>query len=223
MNEIVSSQALVFITAIEIGIVMGMIFDLIRVVRKIVKHPNFLVQIEDLFYWIACGLIGFYMLYVNNYAAIRPFVFIGIILGAIFYFATFSIVFMKAATAIINYVKALLRRLWQLFLIPMKWCIKTIKKPVSYVKQQYKNEREKQKIVYRQKLRVKYQQNADKQTDKYLAQKYKKINLEEKRNERLKKQQEELLKEQEMKPKVTKKLKIENKGKNKKKDIYKAQ
>lgn len=190
MNEIVSSQALLFITSIEIGIIMGMIFDIIRVTRKIVKVPDFIVQIEDLIYWILCGLVGFYILYVTNYAEIRPFVFIGIVLGAVFYFATFSIVFMKAATVVINYVKALLKRLWQLFLIPVRWGIKTIKRPIVYVKKQTAIKKEKQRIITRQKRREKYQQEADKLTEKYINEKLKKINLEEKRNEKLKKEAE---------------------------------
>ena len=44
MNQIVSSQARLFITSIEIGIVMGIIFDMVRIDRKIIKHPNFFVQ-----------------------------------------------------------------------------------------------------------------------------------------------------------------------------------
>ncbi|WP_054739030.1 spore cortex biosynthesis protein YabQ [Cellulosilyticum ruminicola] len=71
MNEIVSSQALLFITSIEIGIILGMLFDIIRVTRKIVKIPDLLVQIEDVLYWIVSGLVGFYILYITNYAAIR--------------------------------------------------------------------------------------------------------------------------------------------------------
>lgn len=79
MNQIVNDQALLFITCIEIGVIIGMFFDIIRILRKLIKHPDFLVQIEDALYWVICALIGFYMLYVNNYGAIRPFVFIGIL------------------------------------------------------------------------------------------------------------------------------------------------
>ncbi len=214
MNEIVSSQALLFITSIEIGIVMGMIFDFIRVIRKIVKHPNIFVQIEDLLYWMSCGLVGFYMLYITNYADIRSFVFIGIILGAVFYFATFSIVFMKAATVIINYVKVLLKKLWQLFLVPMKWCIKTIKRPIIYLKKRIAIEKERSYIVYRKKRRERYQQEADRRTEKYVSEKLKKINLEEKRNEKIRQQEEAIGKKQMMdqeksmsKPKSTNKPK----------------
>ena len=48
MNQVVSSQAILFITSVEIGILMGVLFDLIRIFRKLLKHPNFLVQVEDM-------------------------------------------------------------------------------------------------------------------------------------------------------------------------------
>lgn len=228
MNEIVSSQALLFITSIEIGIILGMVFDIIRVTRKIVKIPDVLVQIEDLLYWIICGLVGFYILYITNYAEIRPFVFVGMVLGAIFYFATFSIVFMKAATAVINYVKALLKRLWQLFLIPVRWCIKTIKRPIRYMDKQIAIKKEKQYIWVHKRRRIKYQQAADAQTQKLVDAKFKKINLEEKQKQReadrLKKEankqvalhQKEVTKQEKLHQKeVSKQVKVHEKEMNK--------
>lgn len=212
MNEIVSSQALLFITSIEIGIVLGMVFDIIRVTRKIIKIPDILVQIEDLLYWIVCGFIGFYILYVTNYAEIRPFIFIGMVLGAVFYFATFSIVFMKAATAVINYVKALLKRLWQLFLIPVRWCIKTIKRPIRYMNKQVAIKKEKQYIWYHKKKRIKYQQKADRLTQQLIDAKLKKINLEEKQKEREAKK----IKKEVSKQEKTLKKDVESKGDKKK-------
>ncbi|MDF2613237.1 MAG: Spore cortex biosynthesis protein YabQ-like protein [Clostridia bacterium] len=116
---------------------MGALFDLIRISRKIIKHANFLVQAEDLIYWIICALVGFYMLYINNYAAIRPFVFIGILLGALLYFASFSIIFMKIATAVIHYVRALIKHLIRFLGIPAKWLIRLIKIPLKYFYTKY--------------------------------------------------------------------------------------
>ena len=133
MNQIVNSQSLLFITCIEIGIIMGAFFDLIRISRKIVKHPDFFVQLEDLIYWVICALIGFYLLYINNYAAIRPFVFIGILLGAILYFASFSLLFMKVATVIIHYVKTLVRQLIRFLAVPVKWIIRIIGIPIKHI------------------------------------------------------------------------------------------
>ncbi|MDF2877220.1 MAG: Spore cortex biosynthesis protein YabQ-like protein [Clostridia bacterium] len=133
MNQIVNDQALLFITCIEIGVIIGMFFDIIRILRKLIKHPDFLVQIEDALYWVICALIGFYMLYVNNYGAIRPFVFIGILLGAILYFASFSIVFMKIATLVIKYIKVFISYVIKILRIPINGFINLIKIPLSYV------------------------------------------------------------------------------------------
>ena len=168
MNQMVNTQAALFITSIEIGILMGCVFDLIRVARKIVKHPNFLVQIEDMLYWIFCGFLGFYMLYICNYAAIRIYVFGGMILGALFYFLTFSIVFMKVTTIIINYVKALLNRLYHLMLIPIRALIRLIKRPLRYIKGKYNAAKADAYRKKRAKLRVKYQNIADQKTEQYL-------------------------------------------------------
>ncbi len=136
MNQIVSSQSLLFMTCAQIGIIMGIFFDLIRIFRKIIKHPDFLVQIEDFLYWVVCAFVGFYMLYISNYAAIRPFVFIGILLGAILYFASFSIIFMKIATIVIDYVKRIIAQLIHLMLIPIKKVVVLISIPLKYVHNQ---------------------------------------------------------------------------------------
>lgn len=181
MNQIVSSQSLLFITSIEIGIAMGIVFDLVRILRKIVKHASFLVQIEDILYWIVCGLIGFYMLYINNYAAIRPFVFIGILLGAILYFASFSIVFMKIATLVINYIKNLLKYLWKLLLIPINSMIKYIKMPLKYLYKQYEKTNEHKRRKIRKMQRAWYQKKADIRTERYIKEEIRSKNKKEER------------------------------------------
>lgn len=147
---------------------MGIIFDLVRITRKIVKHPNLFVQIEDMLYWIVCGLLGFYMLYVENYAAIRPFVFLGMLLGGIFYFATFSIVFMKIATIVIEYIRKLIKKLIALILIPLKGLINFIKIPLRYIDYQLKRFRYYKKQEARKLKRKKYLKQADKYTERYL-------------------------------------------------------
>ncbi|MBE6023942.1 MAG: spore cortex biosynthesis protein YabQ [Cellulosilyticum sp.] len=176
MNQIVSSQSMLFLTSVEIGILMGALFDLIRIFRKLLKHPNFLVQIEDMLYWIVCGFVAFYMLYICNYAEIRPYIFIGIILGGIFYFATFSVVFMKIATIVINYIKAIIHKLIQWVIIPCMRVIKLmiravigwIKMPIRYISKKWHHWMYMNKLRYRQYKRVRYEQKSDKKVEQYL-------------------------------------------------------
>ncbi len=104
---------------------MGIIYDLIRVGRKLIHHPNWLVQVEDLLYWIVCGCLAFIILYLENYGQIRVFVFIGIFMGSVLYLCTASILFMKAATVAINYLKKLIRKVINFVLIPIRCIINT--------------------------------------------------------------------------------------------------
>ncbi len=168
MNQIVSSQVQLFITSIQIGILLGILFDLIRIARKIIKHPNFLVQIEDMLYWIISGFIGFYILYRCNYANIRPFIFIGMLLGATLYFLTFSIVFMKITTIMIDFIKRILRKCYALLLIPIKAIVGAIKIPLVYIKHQIRKAYYHQKIHLRALKRKHYFKVADKKVDTYL-------------------------------------------------------
>lgn len=130
MNKLVTEQTLVFLTSIQIGLLMGVLFDIIRIVRKLIKHPNFLVQIEDMFFWVFCAFVGFYILYICNYAEIRPFVFVGMILGATLYFLTLSIWVMKIATFLINWIRKVIRKVITIVLIPIRALWKCIKWPV---------------------------------------------------------------------------------------------
>lgn len=168
MSQMVTEQSLLFLTSVQIGILMGVLFDLIRIFRKIIRHPNFFVQIEDMLYWIVCGFIGFYMLYICNYADVRPYIFIGIILGGILYFATFSIVFMKIATLVIFYIKALIRKLIKLLLIPLKGLLRVMRIPLKYIGKQYRHFKYLCKLRYRQLKRRQYEQKSDKKVEKYL-------------------------------------------------------
>ena len=168
MNQMITEQSLLFLTAVQIGVLMGVLFDLVRIFRKLIKHPSFLVQIEDMLYWVVCGFMGFYMLYICNYADIRPYIFIGIVLGGIFYFSTFSIIFMKIATIVIFYIKAFLRKLIKLLLIPLKGILHMIRIPLRYISKQYLHIKYVYKLKYRQIKRKQYEQKSDKKVEKYL-------------------------------------------------------
>lgn len=133
INQLVSEQAALFIECIKIGIIMGAIYDLIRIARRIVKHVDILVHIEDILYWVTCSFIAFACLYMHNFAEIRLFAITGIVLGAALYVLTFSIIFMKIATTIINFINKCIVYVYNLILIPINWTIRKLKIPVKYL------------------------------------------------------------------------------------------
>lgn len=168
MNEIVNTQLQLFLYSILMGALLGMIYDLTRIFRKAIKHPNFLVQIEDGLYWMICALLMFAILYMHNYGEMRFFIFLGMILGAVFYFATFSIVFMKIAVWVIDTIKAFITWLIRMISIPIKMILHLISVPITYLHRLYLKQAAIYKRKRRQVKRVNYYKAADRKTENKL-------------------------------------------------------
>ncbi|HHX63059.1 MAG TPA: hypothetical protein GX707_20455 [Epulopiscium sp.] len=134
----INEQAFLFLTCVKTGIIMGILYDLIRVFRKIIHHYNWVVQLEDLLYWITCGCFAFIMIYWRNYGQIRSFVFLGIIIGLTLYFCTVSILVMKITTQIINWAKKAINKFLHFIFIPIKCIILTIRIPINAISNKYK-------------------------------------------------------------------------------------
>lgn len=149
----INEQAFLFLACVKTGIIMGMLYDLIRTFRKIIHHPNWAVQLEDLLYWITCGCFAFIMIYWRNYGEIRGFVFLGILIGTVLYFSTVSILFMKITTKMINWTKKVLNKIIRFILIPIKCIISIIRIPIIYVSKTYDKIDRKRKI-HRQKVKA---------------------------------------------------------------------
>ncbi len=132
-NQLVNEQALLFFECLRVGIVMGIVYDLLRISRKLIKHLDIFVHIEDLLYWVGCSILAFSMVYMHNYANIRIFAFIGIILGAVFYFITFSVLFMKVATKVIEWLQVAIKYIFNLVMVPIKWTISMLLIPLGFL------------------------------------------------------------------------------------------
>ena len=135
----INQQAFLFLTCVKTGIIMGVLYDLIRVLRKIINHPNWLVQLEDLLYWIACGCLAFIMIYWRNYGQIRGFVFLGIIIGTVLYFSTVSKLFMKVMVGMmIRFVINPIKCIMVATSIPIKYMLKLYNR-INGKRKRYKN------------------------------------------------------------------------------------
>ena len=108
-----------------IGIIIGVIFDIFRILRKTFKTPDFITYIEDFLFWILVGIILLFSIFNFNNGEIRSYVFIGLILGITIYIITISKYFIKISVIILNFLKNILY-------IPFKIINKYIIKPILY-------------------------------------------------------------------------------------------
>lgn len=125
-----SSQATLFLLTVVLGMFTGFIYDIFRILRKSIKHKSFIIQIEDVVYWIIVSFIMFYFMLNKNNGEIRFFTIIGLFLGMVIYFYTASIFVMKVSIAIINIVKKVIITIFNIVKIPINIAIKIIKVPL---------------------------------------------------------------------------------------------
>ena len=97
-----NNQALLFVIFVINGILIGILFDIFRVLRKSFKTSDIITYIEDIMFWIGAGVLTLYFIFCYNNGEIRFFIFLGIILGISIYILTISKYFMKVSIIIIS-------------------------------------------------------------------------------------------------------------------------
>lgn len=101
----VYNQLFCLLIFIITGIAIGILFDVFRILRKSFKTADWITSLQDVLFWILAGCIMLFSIFVFNNGEFRSYVFIGMIIGIIFYMLTISKIFIKASTTIINFLK----------------------------------------------------------------------------------------------------------------------
>lgn len=124
------NQAYVFAIFILNGVIIGILFDVFRILRKSFKTSNLITYIQDILFWILCGLILLYSIFKFNNGILRLFIFLGISVGIILYMLIFSKIFINFSVSSIKILKKILKIL---IIIPIKEIIKIFYKTIKYL------------------------------------------------------------------------------------------
>lgn len=84
------TQEQVFILFISIGIIIGILLDIFRSIRKIIKTSDGITLIEDIIFITLSSILIIYGIIKLNNGEVRLFLFIGISLGILIYILTIS-------------------------------------------------------------------------------------------------------------------------------------
>ena len=96
------NQAYLFLVFSFTGVIIGVLFDIFRILRKTIKTSNILTYIEDVLFWILTGLLILYTIWYFNNGEIRIFMFLGIIVGVLIYMSTLSNIIVKVFSKILQ-------------------------------------------------------------------------------------------------------------------------
>lgn len=98
-------QLYTFICFLFTGFIIGILFDIFRILRKSFKNLDFITYIQDVIFWILTGALLLYSIFTFNNGELRSYIFVGIVLGIILYMLIFSNFIIKLTTKLINILK----------------------------------------------------------------------------------------------------------------------
>ena len=126
----VTSQASTFIISVVLGFFAGFVYDLFRILRKSIKHPDFLTQLEDLIFWIFVSGLIFYFVLNKNSGEMRFFIILGTFLGMGIYFMTLSKPVLTVSMTVINFFRKVFLALFTIVSFPIRILIRLLLIPV---------------------------------------------------------------------------------------------
>ena len=127
-------QLLCLIAFTVTGIVIGVLFDIFRILRRSFKTADWLTTLQDILFWILAGFVILFSIFKFNNGEIRSNIFVGIALGVLIYMLTlskyivkYSVIIIKFLKKIISYPINLILKIFNfLFVKPIKFLIQKI-------------------------------------------------------------------------------------------------
>lgn len=128
MSHVIVGELQVAGVALVHGILITVVYDLIRIFRRVIAHGNFWIGVEDFLFWIWTSLWIFSVLYRENDGSFRMYTILAMVLGMIIYHKTIS-------EPLVSVSGKILKKL--VFLIC--WPIKRLKIYISFLGKKLKN------------------------------------------------------------------------------------
>lgn len=85
MNQNIIPELHFFAASLTAGCLLAVLYDMLRVFRRLFRHSLFFVSVEDFFFWFIASIVGFSMVYIYNYGIIRWYAIVGMLLAAAVY------------------------------------------------------------------------------------------------------------------------------------------
>jgi len=126
-------QLIDFIYFIITGMILSIVFDIFRILRRSFKTSDIITNIEDVIFGITTGIILLTSIFLFNNGELRLYIFIGIALGIVIYMLFISKYFIKLNVFLINFMKKIIILLTKPFIILFKFIKNIFLKPISFI------------------------------------------------------------------------------------------
>lgn len=117
----------IFLYACVLGVLLGILYDVCRIFRLAINWNIWQIFLQDILYFVVCGILTFIFLLTFNNGVIRIYVLFGECLGWGAYYITFGKLIYRCSSRIINYVKKILKKVFSVILNPIFKIFKKVK------------------------------------------------------------------------------------------------
>ena len=108
-------QSRIFLLSVGFGFVLGILYDVFRIVRLVVSPGKRLVAVYDVVYVILCAFLSFLFFLTVNNGAVRGYALFALLLGWAVYYLSLGIFVVKLTSFLVN----LTRRIFSAIMRPV--------------------------------------------------------------------------------------------------------
>lgn len=167
MSEHIYAEFNTFCYAIMLGVLCGILYDIIRIFRRIIKKRIAVTVVEDIIYWMVVSVLMFMLMYRENGGMVRGYAIIGMASGMVLYEVSLGKFIVKYVSALLNRIFGLLKIGINKFIKTIKWVLKKVLKPFTIIVKLYRDKKANYKKKHEERIKQKEieKQKAEKQKE----------------------------------------------------------
>lgn len=118
VSESIGQEAYFLGISVLVGMGLFFLYDILRIIRRLVPHGNLWIGAEDFVYWMVCTGAVFVMLYQENDGMVRGFALGGLLVGMGIYYLLLSRLVIRMNVFVWKKVLGFLGKIFGFFLRP---------------------------------------------------------------------------------------------------------
>lgn len=138
VSKTIAGEGGLLAASLLFGIFLMLLYDIFRILRRLIRHGAAAMAVEDVFYWLFCAIGIFAMLYQENDGLLRWFVLAGVAAGMLFENAVISPFIVKIFVKVLRAWLKAVRKIFGIFAMPLKKLFAFLKKRLKKIKKAIK-------------------------------------------------------------------------------------
>lgn len=130
MENTILLQLYSFLIYLISGVIIGILFDIFRILRKSFPTPDFVTYLEDILFWLLTGIFLLFVLFQFSNGEIRIYQIMAILIGNVVYLLSISKFFIHINVAVLTFIKCIVGNILKVVLTPIKILLTGIRKMI---------------------------------------------------------------------------------------------